>query len=91
MTALSLALAALFGAMVSAPAAVLAWERRQLARPLARRLLRATMHRRPHQRTTPRLRAYLVQRGAHHTPRGGTATITAEQLAAAPTPLELTA
>jgi hypothetical protein len=92
---LTLALAALFGA-TAAPAAVLAWkhlrEHVPSRLPFVIWLFRAFVLRHgPHSRPISRPRVYLVQRGAHHTPRGGTATITAEQLTAAPTPLELTA
>jgi hypothetical protein len=84
---IALALAALFGAMLSAPVAVLAWEHRHHVRPL----IRVALRRRSHQRTMPRPRVQLVRHGAHATPRGGTPIPTAAQIAAPTAQKALTA
>lgn len=92
MSPLALALAALFGAMLSAPVAVLAWPRIRQHAPFALWLFRVFVLRHgSHARPMSRPRVQLASHGAHATPRGGTPTITAAQITATPTPLELTA
>ncbi len=88
MNPLALALAALFGGVVFAPIAVLAWPHVPFALWLFRVfVLRHGSHARP----ISRPRVQLTSHGAHATPRGGTPTITAAQITTTPTPLELTA
>ncbi len=89
---IALALAALFGGVVSAPVAVLTWGHRLRILAHARWTLRKVRRRARHLARRWVLALILRQdTGRHATPRGGTPIPTAAQIAATSTPLELTA